>query len=632
MLDKLFPLSEMDAMQSVESKTSETITFNDVDSITCPLGDCARIIRGIKSGDMTIHSDGRVTLLSHEKAQEEIAKYQEQLKERPDCSSQAYWKVGILAVAEDFGLTEKVIDATVGKMIKGLDCVHGKAGRVLGYLDSANVENKSKTSERTVEEKVVDRAPKEVLRLAKRKNLNVTAYIGHAAFKAKEAMEDHERRCTYFSAIEGRIAQTEKSATIPIAWVVLKSKQEKHPAERKKPKESKNERPPEKDVLPTTELVISSKELEAEAPHEKPPRSYSVLNLNTAKIQKSTATLNHSISDDMNGSLSLSPSDPKKSTLGLSYNDIGYSRSLDGRQSQVSLSGKIQGVDGSVGFDPKRPLKGNVHLGCGCDKGSFAADVNMRQPLKSKFHGEAALPVSGVPVKVGGSVQLNRLQNTQVRVSLPTDLLDPVLPKSLRLGDVQILSLNIKKITNGIKKLTGRKKKRKKLKRVTQQIEVIEKKLEQARQMRKQWFNDLANSMIQKVDEHYDPILAADMTKLNKAIDDFIDQMVPLSALEAPSLDRKELLIDHKAIEWDKAKWDEFFSTVSEALFCFHHNNGAMTRLIDQLETIAHEMSRCHDQMNHVLEHYQEANSTFDETKTLLRQLILLKEKRRPTV
>lgn len=619
-------------MQSVENKTSETITFNDVDSITCPLGDCARIIRGIKSGDMTIHSDGRVTLLSHEKAQEEIAKYQEQLKERPDCSSQAYWKVGILAAAEDFGLTEKVIDATVGKMIKGLDCVHGKAGRVLGYLDSANVENKSKTSERTVEEKVIDRAPKEVLRLAKRKNLNVTAYIGHAAFKAKEAMEDHERRCTYFSAIEGRIAQTEKSATIPIAWVVLKSKQETHPAERKKPKEPKNERPPEKDVLPTIKPVNAPKEQETKAPDEKPIHTYSVLNLDTAKIQKSTATLNHSISDDMSGSLSLSPSDPKKSTLGLSYNDVGYSRSLDGRHSQVSLSGKIQGVDGSVGFDPKRPLKGDVHLGCGCDKGSFAADVNLHKPLNSKFQGEAVVPVCGVPVKIGGTVQLNRLQSTQVKVGLPTDVLDPILPKCLKIGDIQILSLKFKKITNGLKKITGRKKKRKKLKRVRKQVNAIERELERVRQMRKQWFDNLANLMIQEIDEHIGPILVEEMAELNRAIDEFIKEMVAPSALDNSNLDREASSIDDDTLQWNETKWKEFFSLATEALSSLQEENSAMTELIDQLEQIFSDMSRCHDQMNHNVEHYRAVNNTFDETKELLRQLILLNEKRRPTV
>lgn len=593
--------------------------------LRCRLGDCERVIKGIRSGELTVHPDGRVTLLSHEKAQVEIAKYQEILKERPDCSAAGNWKEGLSAAAEDFGLTEKVIDAGV----KALESVYGKAGRVLGYLVSVNVESGSKSTERIAKDTFEDLAPEDAVRLMKRGNLLVTAYdIGHATFKAQEAMQDHERRCAYYSAIEGSITQLEEASTVPIAWVIPNQKGEEsstNGSESEKPQPETTER---KDLLPNGVPEIVPREPENEKPalekrHEQPPRTYSVLNINTAKIQKSAVTLNHRISDDMSGSLSLSPGNLKKSALGLSYKNIGYSRSLDGRHSQISLSGKVKGVDGSIGFDPKRPLKGNVHMECGCDKGRIAADINMHKPLKSRLQGEAIVPVSGVPLKIGGKIKLSKPQDAQVKVSLPTGVFDKALPKCMKIGDVQLFSSNGKKIRNGLKKITGigRNKKRKALKRVRKQVAAINEEQKRIRHMREQWFRELTDWVIEKVDEAYAPILAKEIGDLNRDLEQFIEDVFEFPMLDLPEIERQSLSLNPDRLIWDETKWEEFFTNAAGALFEMREENKALSRLVSQLEELSNSLLLCKEKMDRISEQYQEVQTTFDETVKLMQIL-----------
>lgn len=623
-------------------------------AVACRPGDCQRVLKGINNGDLTVHPDGRVTLLSDKKAQEEIANYQEILKGRPDCSSSSYWKAGLKAATADLNVTEIVVDKVIGGLIKEMDRMYGTVARGFGYFISAAVEGKEKAIQRLTEDTFEELAPPKAAHILQRGNLIILAYdIAKRAFKFNDAIWEHDKKCTYFKAVEGRITQTVEASVVPIAWVEPRKKQV--PLQKNIPLAK-----PPQTVQDKPVTLVEQKVTFASIPEERIDRQedadcpvFTVIHLNPChfketgvgfvadfgdafsagvavhpmKPERCTLILRHEITDELNGSIALQPGNIKKTIVGANFGaenvNAGVAVSLDGKDMRLKVGGNIEGIDAAICFDPKQPLRKDVHVeihqnieGLPC---KLSVDLNPHKPLKATIGGEAVVPVYGVPVNVGVKIQLCKPQDAQVKVRLPAQFFDPVLPKKMRLGDIQILSVNLKKFRHGIKKVIGMGgKKSEALKKAQVQVAEMEAGLERVKQMREQWFRELSELAVQMVDDKLNPVLMDEIKALRGELEQFVGKIAKLPTIDFPKIERQPLNVELNQLIWNEAQWREFFANAADAIFEVREENKALERLCLQLDEISISLLQFSEKSSALSEHYQEAQATFDETIRLL--------------
>ena len=446
-----------------DNKSSKPISGK----LICRAGDCERIIKGVRTGEMIVHPNGKVTLFSHEKAQKEIKRYQEMLKERPDCSNEkslharivSHWKEGLLTAVDDF------------------------SGGVLKTAKKGN-----KISERLA------LGPKETNRIMQRVKKCVKkgalAYdIGHAAFKGLDAMWDHERQCTYFRAIEARINNVKEASTVPIAWMEMSKKPKMHSSQNNmslvriwdvnaysqekfpRPVPPLPPRRPLSDSLPLfspDEHQIETKVL------DKLPESQASLNQFNFNVRFAAVDIKH----------------PRQASVNLECRHqsgvgVGAQVPLDNPKAAV-VTGNTDlsnGFDVGVSVPISDPKNTTVNMGA--DLGDYRVGVAFRprKPLKSHVSASFVVPIYGVPVRFGVDTTVRRPENARLTAAIPLG------PVDLKIADLKVkheMEKFVTSITNPKKAWKHETRKAHKvMKKIRKTVRKLSKKRRRKRKKRK---------------------------------------------------------------------------------------------------------------------------------------------------